>query len=114
MPETSRAAYSLGGAEPLSLRAMVERVLATMQLRRHLVSVPVPLVRPIVAVLERILPRPPVTTGLLDLLALDNTIAENALTSVFGITPVPFLPDALDYLRDITLRSAIRSLFQET
>jgi len=114
MPETSRAVYSLGGAEPLSLRAMVERVLATMQLRRHLVSVPVPLVRPIVAVLERILSRPPVTTGLLDLLALDNTIAENALTSVFGITPVPFLPDALDYLRDITLRSAIRSLFQET
>ncbi|MGH7625124.1 MAG: complex I NDUFA9 subunit family protein [Gemmatimonadaceae bacterium] len=113
MPETSRHVYSLGGAEPMTLRDIVERVLATMQVRRHLVSVPVPLLRPVVALLQQILPRPPVTTGLLDLLALDNTVAENALATVFGITPVPFLPDALGYLRDITLRSAIRSLFEE-
>jgi NADH dehydrogenase len=85
--------------------------MAAMGVRRHLVNVPVPLLRPLVGLMQRILPRPPVTTGLLDLLALDNTVADNALTSVFGITPVRFETEELEYLREITFRDAVRSLF---
>jgi NADH dehydrogenase len=111
MPETVEHAYNLGGPEPLALRDMLERVMAAMGVRRHLVNVPVPLLRPLVGLMQRILPRPPVTTGLLDLLALDNTVADNALTSVFGITPVRFETEELEYLREITFRDAVRSLF---
>jgi hypothetical protein len=66
----------------------------------------------VVAVAQRILPNPPVTSGLLDLLAIDNTVPRNALTEQFKIVPVPFAADELQYLRRITARSALKSLFE--
>ena len=104
--------YELGGAVPLTLREMTERILTAMGTDRRLVPVPVSVLRPIVAFAERILPNPPVTAGLLDLLALDNTVANNALTGTFKIVPVPFAGDELQYLRRITARNALRSLFE--
>jgi uncharacterized protein YbjT (DUF2867 family) len=104
--------YELGGAVPLTLREMTERILTAMGTNRRLVAVPVKLLRPIVALAQRILPNPPVTPGLLDLLALDNTIANNALTDTFKIVPVPFAGDELQYLRRITAKNAFRSLFE--
>jgi len=104
--------YAVGGAVPLTLREMTERILTAMGTHRKLVPVPVKLLRPLVALAERLLPNPPVTSGLLDLLALDNTIANNALTETFKIVPVPFAGDELQYLRRITVRNAFRSLFE--
>jgi NADH dehydrogenase len=103
--------YALGGPAPLSLRQMVERILTAMQTGRAIVGIPVPLIRPIVALMQRALPNPPVTTSLLDLLAIDNTIPNNALTSTFGMEPTPFAPEELLYLRAITAREAIASLW---
>jgi NADH dehydrogenase len=104
--------YALGGAVPLTLREMTERILTAMGTHRKLVPVPVKLLRPVVGLAERILPNPPVTSGLLDLLALDNTISNNALTETFKIVPVPFAGDELQYLRRITVRNAFHSLFE--
>jgi len=104
--------YELGGAVPLTLREMTERILTAMGTTRTLVGIPVKMMRPLVALAERVLPNPPVTTGLLDLLALDNTIARNALTETFRIVPVPFAADELQYLRRITAKNAFRSLFE--
>jgi NADH dehydrogenase len=105
--------YAVGGAVPLTLREMTERILTAMGTNRKLVSVPVKLLRPLVSLAERLLPNPPVTSGLLDLLALDNTISNNALTETFKIVPVPFAGDELQYLRRITARNALRSLFEQ-
>jgi NADH dehydrogenase len=105
--------YAVGGAVPLTLREMTERILTAMGTRRKLVPVPVKLLRPLVSLAERLLPNPPVTSGLLDLLALDNTISNNALTETFKIVPVPFAGDELQYLRRITARNALRSLFEQ-
>jgi uncharacterized protein YbjT (DUF2867 family) len=110
--ETVHQSYDLGGAVPLTLRQMTERILAAMGTARKLVPVPIKLLRPMVALAQRILPNPPVTTGLLDILSLDNTITNNALTEVFKMVPVPFAADELQYLRRITARSALRSLFE--
>jgi NADH dehydrogenase len=106
--------YALGGAVPLTLRDMTERIMIAMGTHRRLVPVPVRLLRPLVSLAERILPNPPVTSGLLDLLALDNTVSNNALTEVFRITPVPFAGDELEYLRRITVRNAFHSLFERS
>ncbi len=103
--------YSIGGAVPLTLRQMTERILVAMNTRRRLVSVPVKALRPLIAAAERTLPRPPVTTGLLDLLQIDNVVPENDLTSSLGIDPIPFAPEELLYLREITVSSALGSLF---
>jgi NADH dehydrogenase len=104
--------YELGGSIPLTLRQMTERILAAMTTDRKLVSVPVKILRPLVSLAQRLLPNPPVTTGLLDLLALDNTVTHNALTTTFKVVPVPFAADELGYLRRITARGALASLFQ--
>ena len=110
--ETVGQVYELGGAVPLTLREMTERILTAMGTTRKLVGVPVKMLRPVVALAQRVLPNPPVTSSLLDLLALDNTIAHNALTETFKVIPIPFAADELQYLRRITAKNALRSLFE--
>jgi len=110
--ETVNQIYELGGAIPLTLRQMTERILTAMGTTRTLVPVPVKLLRPLVAMAQRLLPNPPVTSSLLDLLALDNTVANNALTEQFKVVPIPFAADELQYLRRITAKNAFRSLFE--
>ena len=110
--ETVNQIYELGGAIPLTLRQMTERILTAMGTDRKLVSVPIKLLRPLVAMAQRFLPNPPVTLSLLDLLALDNTVANNALSEYFKIVPIPFAADELQYLRRITAKNALRSLFE--
>lgn len=103
--------YAIGGPTPLSLRQMTERILIAMNASRVLVGIPVAALRPIVALAGNLLPHPPVTTGLLDLLAIDNVIPQNDLRDSLGIQPTPFAPEELLYLKKITAGSAIKSLF---
>jgi NADH dehydrogenase len=109
--DTIGKSYSIGGPTPLSLRQMTERILIAMNASRVLVGIPVAALRPVVALAGNLLPNPPVTTGLLDLLALDNVIPDNDLKDALGIQPTPFAPEELLYLRKITAGSAIKSLF---
>ena len=109
--ETVRQIYELGGPAALTLRQMTERILTAMGTDRKFVPVPVRLLRPLVALAQRILPNPPVTTSLLDLLGVDNTVSRNALSEDFKLMPVPFAADELQYLRAITARAALKSLF---
>jgi uncharacterized protein YbjT (DUF2867 family) len=107
---TVRRSYTIGGPAPLTLRQMTERILIAMSASRSLVSVPVSALRPIVAIAQRMLPNPPVTTSLLDLLEVDNTTEPNDLREKLGIDPVPFAPEELLYLRKITVGAALSSL----
>ncbi|HEX6626876.1 MAG TPA: complex I NDUFA9 subunit family protein [Gemmatimonadaceae bacterium] len=109
--ETVQQSYDLGGPAPLSLRDMTERILMAMGTTRKLVAIPLKVLRPIVALMERTLPNPPVTRSLLDLLGVDNTVPNNAINDVFKIVPMPFAGDELGYLRRITVRKALKSLF---
>ncbi len=111
--ETVGQTYDLGGSVPLTLREMVERILSAMGTTRRLVPVPIPMLRPVIAVAQRVLPNPPVTSSLIDLLAIDNTVGRNALSETFGVTPIPFAGDELSYVRRITVRSALRALFRK-
>ena len=104
--------YPIGGPEPLSLREMSERILKAMGLRRSLIPLPVSLLRPVVAILQRVLPNPPVTSSLLDLLAVDNTVANNAIEAELGISPKPFDQRSLSYLKRISRKEALGSLFR--
>lgn len=108
--DTVGTSYPLGGPAQLTLRQMVERVLVAMDAKRFLVPVPTVLLRPVIALAQRLLPNPPVTTELLDLLAVDNVVEGNALRDAFGIVPTPFAPEELVYLEDISAADALRSL----
>lgn len=112
--ETVHQIYELGGPAALTLRQMTERIFTAMGTDRRIVPVPVKILRPLVALAQRVLPNPPVTTVLLDLLGIDNTVARNALSEDFRIMPMPFAADELQYLRRITARSAFRALFSRS
>jgi hypothetical protein len=89
---------------------MTERILVAMNANRRLVGVSVGALRPLIVIAEKLLPNPPVTTSLLDLLKVDNVVPVNDLQEL-GIDPIPFAPEELLYLREITAGSAFRSLF---
>jgi len=111
--DTVHQSYDLGGAIPLTLLQMTERILTAMGTQRKIVPIPVKALRPLIALAQRLLPNPPVTPSLLDLLSLDNTVTNNALTEHFKVVPIPFAADELQYLRRITVRNALRSLFEQ-
>ncbi len=111
--DTTRAGiFPLGGPTELTLRQIAERVLITLNTHRLILAVPTAAIRPFVAALWHLVPKPPVTAELLDTLALDNTVPDNTLMTVFGINPTPFAPEELLYLRRVTASNALGSLFK--
>jgi NADH dehydrogenase len=91
--------YELGGPEVLTYEEIVNRVMQALGTNRLRVKVPVPLLRPLVAVMQTVLPASPVSTTLLDLLAVPNVVKENGLVTKFGIDPKPFTPENLSYMK---------------
>ena len=102
---------ALGGPEALSLGEIERRVLDATGSLRLLAPVPAGLLRPVVAVMQRVLPGSPVNTSLLELLAVPNTVPDNALVTQFGMTPIPFSGEHIAYLRDNTLGDTLAKFF---
>ncbi len=102
---------ALGGPEVLTLGEIERRVLDATGSLRLLVPVPARLLRPVVAVMQRLLPGSPVNTSLLELLAVPNTVPENALVTRLGISPVPFAGENIAYLRENTLGDTLAKFF---
>lgn len=99
---------AIGGPEVLTLGEIEKRVLEALNTNRAMISTPVWLLRPAVVVMQSTLPGAPVTTSLLELLAVPNTVPDNALVNYFGMQPIPFSGDHITYLKDATARGAIR------
>lgn len=104
---TIGAELALGGPEVLTLAEIQVRILAAMKTWRLLLPAPVWLLRPPVKIMQALLPGSPVSTSLLDLLAVPNTVAENALVNHFGMTPIPFAGEHIAYLNDNTLSDTL-------
>ncbi len=102
LPETARQSYELGGPDVFTYREMIELVCATMGKRRIYVAMPLPILRPAVSVMDKILANPPATPGLLALLNVANYCDENALEPVFGIRPTP-MKGNIDFVNELTL-----------
>jgi len=99
--------YDLGGPEVLTYDEIVWRVLRALGTRRVLLHMPLPVLALAVRAMG-VLPDPPVTSSLLDLLKVDNTVQDNALPTVFQIVPRPFTPENLGYMRAFTARGSLR------
>lgn len=101
----------LGGPEVLTLGEIEKRVIETLGTRRLMVPAPVGLLRPAVIVMQALLPGSPVSTGLLDLLAVPNTTPHNDLVETFGMKPIPFSGQHIQYLRDVSAGQALKKFF---
>lgn len=109
---TIGAELTLGGPEVLTLGEIERRIMDALGARRLLVPAPVALLRPAVALLQALLPGSPVSTSLLDLLAVPNTVPDNALVSRFGMTPIPFAGEHIQYLNDNSLGDTLAKFFR--
>ena len=105
------AELALGGPEALSLGEIERRIIEALDTWRILLPVPVGLLRPVVRVMQALLPGSPVSTSLLDLLAVPNTVPDNALVNHFGMEPIPFSGENIAYLRDNTLSDTLAKFF---
>jgi uncharacterized protein YbjT (DUF2867 family) len=91
-PKTIKKELELGGPEILTLEEIERRILEGVKARRLFIRFPLPLLRMIVALMETLLPSPPVTRNLLELLAVNNVTIQNALPN-FVSNPRPFTPE---------------------
>jgi len=112
---TIGAELALGGPEVLSLGEIERRIIAALDTSRWLLPVPVGLLRPVVALMQALLPGSPVSTSLLELLAVPNIVPDNALVKRFGMEPIPFADAHIAYLKDNTFGEAVaKFLFNAT
>lgn len=102
----------LGGPEVLTLGEIEKRIIDAMDTWRLLVPAPVFLLRPAVVVMENVLPGSPVSTSLLELLAVENTVEDNALVNHFGMEPIPFSGEHLQYLNNNTIGDTFAKFLQ--
>ncbi len=77
------------GPERLSFNEVIARLEDALGVRRPLVHAPVWAVRPVVAVLERLMARPPVTNDQITMLEEDNAAPMDDMEAL-GIKPVAF------------------------
>jgi uncharacterized protein YbjT (DUF2867 family) len=109
--QTIGKALDLGGPEVLTLGEIERRILKTLGAKRILFPAPVGLLRVPVFIMEKTLPGTPVSSSLLDLLAVTNTTPNNALVEHFKIEPRPFSGEHIAYLRETSAGSALKRFF---
>jgi uncharacterized protein YbjT (DUF2867 family) len=106
-PTTIGKEYELGGPEVLTLEEIERRTLQAIGARRMMVRFPMPLLRIVVTLMEKLLPAPPVTRSLLELLAVPNVATTNA-TYQFVPDPRPFTEnDIAPYMRQFRARQTL-------
>jgi NADH dehydrogenase len=85
----------IGGPELLSYEGIVDiihdAIGAGMRIKVH---VPVPALMPVAAVMDKVLPNPPVTPAQLRMLARSNITRIDAVRHAFGFSPTPFSTNA--------------------
>jgi len=102
----------LGGPEVLTLGEIERRIIQALDSRRIFFPAPVWLLRGPVFFMEKALPGAPVSTSLLDLLAVPNIVEDNALVNHFGMQPTPFDGEHISYLKNNTVGVAVRTIFK--
>jgi NADH dehydrogenase len=107
-PSTVGQEFEIGGPEVLTLEEIERRTLQALGARRLLVRFPLPLVRVFVTLMELLLPAPPVTRSLLELLTVDNVTTSNSIRR-FVPEPRRFLPEhTASYMRAFHIGETLR------
>lgn len=92
---TSRKTYTIGGPEYYSFRQVIDLLLGTMHKTRIKAPAPTQLVGVGAAVMEAVLPKPPITKAAMTLFSFDNITDKQSIERDFGFKPMSFT----DYLR---------------
>jgi NADH dehydrogenase len=82
-----RRTIEVGGPEVYTYAQILDMLMATLGKRKPKVPGPVPLVAVGAAVMEAVLPKPPITRAALTLFTFDNVTDLDAVERNFGFTP---------------------------
>jgi uncharacterized protein YbjT (DUF2867 family) len=110
MPETVGGRYQIVGPEVVTLDGVYDHLLQVLGVKRPKLHVGASLLRPVVRLMDRFLPEPPVTTALLDLLELDILAQHNAAEWLLGRRPRVF-GEQLAYIREVTAGQFLGIIF---
>lgn len=112
-PSTIGKEYEIGGPEVLTLEEIERRTMEAVGSSRIFIPFPKPLLKLIVSLMEGLLPSPPVTRSLLELLAVNNVTKDNRIHE-FVKSPRPFSPaNTREYMQDFTAGDTLRQLFNK-
>jgi NADH dehydrogenase len=95
------------GDQVLTLEEIINAILAELKLRRIKLHVPVPALKVTVGIMDRLLPRSPITPSLLAQLGVDNVAMDNTTRSVFAVQPIQ-LASGIAYVHQMTLGKLVR------
>ena len=96
-PATSGQVYQLGGPDVLTYEQMIDLIMQKLNKKRFKIHVPVPLMKPVVGIMDKMLPKPPVTPAQLTMLRLDNSAPHSATADLIKRQPKA-LADGIDYI----------------
>lgn len=109
-PGTIGKSYELGGPEILTLEEIERRTLRALGAKRWMISFPMPILRLFIAIME-MMPSPPVTRSLLELLSVSNVTTKNAMQQ-FVPQPRDFTAEnAAEYMRQFQVRQTLAQFF---
>jgi uncharacterized protein YbjT (DUF2867 family) len=86
-PETVGRTYELGGPETYGFEQLIDLVAESEGVELVKLHLPIPLLRPAVAVLSRVIPRFPLTSDQLTMLLEDNVCDIAEMRETFGVEP---------------------------
>lgn len=89
-PATAGQTYEVGGASQVTFNALLQGFADKLNVKKPLLHAPVPLLKIAATVMEKVLPKPPVTRDQLANLGRDNVTSSTALADVFEIAPLDF------------------------
>ena len=89
----------IGGAEYVTFNEMVRTVMRVTQAHRMLISIPPYLMRTLTSLINRLVPRWPMTPQWLDILAENRTASLGNMHDIFGVRPVRFEDTIVTYMR---------------
>jgi NADH dehydrogenase len=87
---SSRRTYTIGGPEYYSFTEIIDALLHAMHKARLKLPAPRPLVGVGAAVMQAVLPKPPLTKAAMTLFSFDNTTDLNSVERNFGFAPYSF------------------------
>src|SRR2546423_6401482 len=87
---TTKRTYTIGGPEYYSFSQIIDVLLKTIHKQRFKAPAPIPFVAIGAAVMEAVLPHPPITKAAMTLFTFDNVTDLQSVERDFGFTPMSF------------------------